>query len=82
MGGSQGVEWLGHSTLIAVARIQFLVWELRSYIKPLQVMAKRKNRRRKKEKGWGKPEIIIPRNSDLPQGRCCLGPWNIDLIQL
>lgn len=51
MGGSQGVEWLGHSTLIAVARIQFLVWELRSYIKPLQVMAKRNNRRRKKEKG-------------------------------
>ena len=51
MGVSQGVEWLGHSTLIAVAQIQFLAWELRSYIKPLQVMAKRKNRRRKKEKG-------------------------------
>ena len=35
-------QWLGLGAFPATAQIQSLVWELRSHIKPLHVMAKYK----------------------------------------
>ena len=40
LGSSLVVYWLGHSLFPIVARMQSLLWELRSHIKPLHATVK------------------------------------------
>ena len=39
------VQWLGFGAFSTVVQVQLLIWELRSHIKPLHAMAKKKKKR-------------------------------------
>ena len=44
-GSSLVAQWIGFSAFTAVARVQFLVWDLRSHIKPLNAVAEKKKKK-------------------------------------
>lgn len=47
-------KWLGLGAFVAVAQVQPLVWDQRSYIKPLQAAAKKKKKSHFDMKDHGK----------------------------
>ena len=58
MSSSLVTYWLGSGTFTDIAQVWFLVWELRSHIKPLQAVASGK--KMKKRNVWNQYSELLP----------------------